>query len=156
MSNENNALLCVYIAETDELLKALMEQNGDSHRISVLRYPETQKSPKEQAHVADVLVDLLKKGHNQVVYTHSDHVINRLVYHIVADGVEGDALGVVNMVKIFFATEENGRMVVKEIELDSVYGIYDYPKGFFDQYADEQEAILRTALHKMQNLSMTK
>ena len=119
MSNENNALLCVYTAETDELLKALMEQNGDSHRISVLRYPETQKSPKEQAHVADVLVDLLKKGHNQVVYTHSDHVINRLVYHIVADGVEGDALGVVNMVKIFFATEENGGMVVKEIELDS-------------------------------------
>lgn len=123
MAEENNIAgkLYICIAESDWALQKFMGDIGDKKRIGVFCYPEAQKSPSEQIAVADALLDLTKKGYNQTVYTHSDHIVNRIVRRIGKDGLNAD-----EAVKILFVTSEG----VEEIKPSNISPIMNWSSGF--------------------------
>ncbi|HDX8356083.1 TPA: DUF3696 domain-containing protein [Aeromonas dhakensis] len=124
------------------LLEGLrMKENGSL----VLEQPEIHLHPGLQMKMADYFISLALSGKNVIVETHSDHIINRLVRRIVED--EEHSLS--DIIAIYFIKNdgEDGTYI-EEINISSEFGITNWPDGFFDQTASEQELIIRAGINK--------
>ncbi len=54
-----------------------------------------------------------------------------------------------NLIKIYYFEKEPNRPTTKkEIEVDPYSGIINWPDGFFDQFQNEQEQIIKAGLRK--------
>ena len=108
----------------------------------ILEQPEIHLHPRLQLRLADFMVSMALSGKNMLVETHSEHIINRLVRRIVEDE-EHRLQSLVNM--LFVQAEPLGS-VIQVVSVDPQRGITNWPRGFFDQTADEQESIMRASL----------
>jgi len=108
----------------------------------LLEQPEIHLHPNLQMRLADYFVSLALSKKNVIVETHSDHIVNRLVRRILED--ETDALG--EAIGIYFVSNSAEGSHFRPIEIDPLKGIVNWPVGFFDQNATEQEFIIRTSL----------
>ena len=115
----------------------------------LLEQPEVHLHPKMQMNIADFLIALAMTEKNAIVETHSDHIINRLVKRIIQDET-----GILNsLISIVFLTpNETGEPVLNPIQIDDTKGIVNWPKGFFDQFQNEQEEIIRAGLEKRRKI----
>jgi predicted ATPase len=93
--------------------------------------------------LADYFVSLALSNKNVIVETHSDHIVNRLVRRILEDET-GD---LAKAVGIYFVSNSPEGSGFQPIEIDPLKGIVNWPEGFFDQNATEQELIIRTCLN---------
>jgi predicted ATPase len=112
----------------------------ESGQTLLIEQPEAHLHPKLQTDLADFFVALGRAGRQVVVETHSEHVVNRLVRRAVEGLVPPE------MIRIYFASQTHGRTQFELVRIDPVFGITNWPKGFFDQYVDEAEAIIRASL----------
>lgn len=110
----------------------------------LLEQPEIHLHPALQMKLADYFIALAKSGKNFVIETHSDHIVNRLVRRIVED--ESSTLR--DLVKIYFVEPGLEGSSLNEVTVDDESGIVNWPTGFFDQTATEQELIIRAGLKK--------
>lgn len=110
----------------------------------LLEQPEIHLHPNLQMLLADYFISLALSGKNVIVETHSDHMINRLVRRIVEDPTDK----LKELVAIYFIKNTAGTSVYDPIIIDSNRGIMNWPIGFFDQNAIEQESIIRAGLKK--------
>jgi predicted ATPase len=114
-----------------------------AHGTLLLEQPEIHLHPNLQMRLADYFVSLALSKKNVIVETHSDHVVNRLVRRILEDetGELAKAVG------IYFVSNSAKGSHFQPIEIDPLKGIVNWPEGFFDQNATEQELIIRTCLN---------
>lgn len=154
------------IGQTDEILRLLLE-NGleggvnisdvgfgisqalpivvESLRIPkgstlVLEQPEIHLHPKMQMKLADFFIAMSRFDRHFIIETHSDHIVNRLVRRIMEDS--SNLLN--NQIVIYFITQYENKSKVEKIEIDLIKGIIEWPKEFFDQYANEVDLIMKT------------
>jgi predicted ATPase len=109
----------------------------------LLEQPEIHLHPNIQMRLADYFVALAMSNKNVIVETHSDHIVNRLVRRILEDttGKLAEAIG------IYFVSNSQDGSKFQPINIDPLEGIVNWPEGFFDQNAAEQELIIRTCLN---------
>jgi hypothetical protein len=108
----------------------------------VLDQPELHLHPRLQTGMADFALTVARENGAVVVETHSDHFINRVVRRIVEGWFPADDVAI-----HFFTPTVDGPHVEK-VNIDPTFGIRNWPLGFFDQYADEQEAVIRASLKR--------
>ncbi len=123
------------------LLEGLrMQQNS----TLLLEQPEIHLHPSLQMQMADYFISLALSNKNVIVETHSDHIINRLVRRI----IEEENHNLKNMIAIYFVSNSNEGAVVEEVVIDEERGVMNWPEGFFDQTALEQEKIMMAGIKK--------
>jgi predicted ATPase len=83
-------------------------------------------------------------GRQVLVETHSEYIINRLRYRMVAGG--GDTIR--DHVGILFASTQDGSTKFEEVTVSPYGAIERWPEGFFDEGQREAEKILRAALER--------
>ena len=110
----------------------------------ILEQPEIHLHPKLQMQIADYLLAMAVSGRNFIIETHSDHMINRIIRRMVED--EQQLLS--DLVQVYFVTPTENGANFEPIEIDQTKGIVNWPEGFFDQAANEQELIIRAGLKK--------
>lgn len=110
----------------------------------VLEQPEIHLHPKLQMQLSDYMIAMARQDKGFVVETHSDHIINRLVRRIVED----ETGRLADMIQIYFVTPTPVGAQFQSVEIDDTRGIVNWPDGFFDQTANEQEMIVRAGLKK--------
>jgi predicted ATPase len=123
------------------LLEGLRMQKQGS---LLLEQPEIHLHPALQMQMADYFLSLALSEKNVLVETHSEHIINRLVRRIVED--ESNKLN--DMIAIYFVSNGDDGATFEEVKLDPLKGIANWPSGFFDQTANEQEKIMLAGIKK--------
>ena len=113
----------------------------------LLEQPEIHLHPNLQMQLSDYFITLALSGKRVMVETHSDHIINRLVRRIVEDET-----GIIQkLIGIYFVSASDQGSVYEEVCIDEQFGVTNWPIGFFDQAASEQEKIMRAGLKKRQS-----
>jgi len=110
----------------------------------LLEQPEIHLHPSLQMQMADYFISLALSGKKVIVETHSDHIINRLVRRI----VESETNQLKDLIGIYFISNTDNGSTYEEINIDDERGVVNWPQGFFDQVASEQESIIRAGLRK--------
>ena len=124
-----------------QVLPILLAGLAGPGNIVVLDQPELHLHPKVQTKIADFAIAIAERR-QVLVETHSDHFVNRVVRRVVEGQIESDD------VAVYFLTPTPDGPDVKMVEVDPNFGIKNWPPGFFDDYADEQEAIIRASLKR--------
>lgn len=114
------------------------------HGSLLLEQPEIHLHPALQMQMADYFLSLALSEKSVIVETHSEHIINRLVRRIVED--ESSELS--DLIGIYFVSNSDDGAKYEEVKLDPLKGISNWPKGFFDQTANEQEQIMMAGIRK--------
>jgi predicted ATPase len=120
-------LLCLNATEGDTIL---------------LEQPELHLHPSVQQKFGDFLLSM-SKSLQIIVETHSDHMINRIRRRV----SESEA-NLEEEVAIYFAERIKGNTTFRLAELDKQgsYKLTDFPKGFFDQGAEDAFALLKNSM----------
>ncbi|NOR49159.1 MAG: DUF3696 domain-containing protein [Methanosarcinaceae archaeon] len=116
------------------------------YQTLILEQPEIHLHPKLQMQLADFFISLILSGKRVLLETHSDHIINRIIRRIIED--EKDKI--ISKTNILFFEKENmtDSPQIRSIEIDSDRGLTKWPRGFFDQTAEETENILLAGINK--------
>lgn len=118
--------------------------------VVLLEQPELHLHPAMQLRLADFLLACARTGRQIVVETHSEHLINRLRFHVTADETSATA----EAVRFLFAEQEDGETVYRVSDVNPVGGLQsDWPKGFLDVAAEESSRLLQQTLVKRKVLS---
>lgn len=122
----------------------------DKEQSLLLEQPEIHLHPKLQMRIADFFIAMAQSGRSLIIETHSDHIINRIVRRILED----DTNTINDLVHIYYLEKENKfeQTKITPIKIDSCRGIIDWPDGFFDQFPNEQEKIIRAGIEKRRYL----
>jgi energy-coupling factor transporter ATP-binding protein EcfA2 len=113
--------------------------------IVLIEQPELHLHPAMQLRLADFLLACSQAGRQILIETHSEHVVNRLRRHVVAD--EGSETA--DIVRLLFAEQEAGATVYSVSDINEVGGLRaDWPKGFLDVAAEESTLLLEQSLVK--------
>lgn len=126
------------------LLLCLLAEPGS---LVIVEQPELHLHPKLQQGLADFLLSCARSGRQIVVETHSEHLVNRLRYHIARDETDDthDLIGIV------FAENHNGVTQYSEPEVNVYGGLGDeWPAGFLDLTAKQSQDLVRESLAKRQ------
>lgn len=110
----------------------------------ILEQPEIHLHPKLQMQIADFLIAMALSKRQLIVETHSDHLVNRLIRRVVED----DSGQLSDLIRVYFVTPSSGGACFTPVEIDECQGIVNWPEGFFDQSATEQEQIIKAGLAK--------
>ena len=125
------------------LVVCLLAEPGS---VILLEQPELHLHPALQQRLADFFIAISRSGRQLIVETHSEYIISRLRRRIAEDA--DDEL--MNLVKIIFAERDRktGETQYRDLDLTPYGDIEEWPKGFFDQAAEDEREIIRGALKK--------
>jgi predicted ATPase len=109
----------------------------------LIEQPELHLHPAMQLELADFLLACAGTGRQVLVESHSEHLVNRLRYHVAAD-TSGRA---VDLIGLLFAEQEAGITAYRTSSINEYGGLdADWPKGFLNVAADEAARLLRQNL----------
>lgn len=130
------------------LVLCLLAEPGS---VILLEQPELHLHPALQQKLADFFIAVSRSGRQLIVETHSEYIVSRLRRRVVED--PDDEL--LKLAKVVFAERdrESGETSYREIDLTPYGEIGDWPKGFFDQAAEDEREIIRGALKKRRERS---
>ena len=120
--------------------------------LILLEQPELHLHPGLQQRLTDFLIAMVRSGRQMIVETHSEYMISRIRRRIASDNE--DILQ--SRVKVIFAERDRGTgfTTYRDIELSPYGDIEEWPKGFFDQAAEEEREIIRAGLEKQAQRSV--
>lgn len=125
------------------LVVCLLSEPGS---VILLEQPELHLHPALQQRLADFFVAISRSGRQLIVETHSEYIISRLRRRI-AEDADDDLM---KLVKVIFAERDRktGETKYRDLDLTPYGDIEEWPKGFFDQAAEDEREIIRGALAK--------
>jgi predicted ATPase len=101
-------------------------EEGD---ILIIENPEAHLHPKAQANLAKFLSKVANKGVQILLESHSDHILNALRVSVNQKNLAPEDVNI-----FFFTNQENDTQPkIFMLEMDEYGGIFEWPKGFFDQ-----------------------
>jgi predicted ATPase len=115
----------------------------------ILEQPEIHLHPKLQMRLADFFISMILSGRRILLETHSDHIINRIVRRII-ENEENEIVSKTNI--LFFELVDKGSKI-RQVKIDGNCGIVNWPKGFFDQSAEEKKAIILKGIERRNKLN---
>jgi predicted ATPase len=114
----------------------------------ILEQPEIHLHPKLQMNLADFFISMILSGKNVLLETHSDHIVNRISRRILELSNEN----LVSKTNMLFFENIDGNPSLKTIEINPNQGIVNWPKGFFDQSAEEKRIIIQKGIEKRRTI----
>jgi predicted ATPase len=121
------------------LVAGLLAPEGS---VVMIEQPELHLHPRAQARIGDFLFGLSALGKQCLVETHSDSLVNQLRLTIVRGGER-----VRNDIEVYFARQDDhGAARLVPISISPTGAITNWPDGFFDETALQEEAITREGL----------
>ena len=117
----------------------------------LLEQPELHLHPKVQQKFADFIIEMTEKNKLQIILeTHSDHTLNRIRRRIAQAKLEKNDSSLFKNCSILFAERENGITEFRKANLTNsgTYDLTDFPKGFFDQGAEDAFFILKASMEE--------
>ena len=97
--------------------------------IFLIENPEVHLHPAGQALMGQFLADAVQAGHQLIVETHSDHVLNGI-----RRAVKGGRLQADQVALHFFRNRFLSGAQVLSLALDDAGNVDAWPEGFFDQF----------------------
>jgi len=111
-------------------------------RMLLVQEPEIHLHPDAQAAMGSFFVNLISKGGQVFIETHSDNLILRIARHVALGDIEPSD------VAIFFVSE-SGENRVTEIGFKPSGSFEpEFPEGFFPQRQSESLMLARAAMHR--------
>ena len=130
------------------ILLCITSQRGST---ILIEQPELHLHPRVQQKFGDFLIKVMEeKGIQVIVETHSDHMLNRLRRRIAQAKLEDLDENLFEKCGIYFAERTEGVTNFREARLtkSATYDMTDFPKGFFDQGAEDAFYILKASLEE--------
>lgn len=125
------------------LVMCLQAQPGS---LLLLEQPELHLNPAVQQRLADFLLAIADSGRQIIVETHSDYLVSRLRRRVAED----PTAKVRRTVAIVFAERSGGASSYTAIRPGPDGSLPGWPAGFFDQAAEDAEALLAAGLRRRQ------
>ncbi|MYD91365.1 MAG: DUF3696 domain-containing protein [Caldilineaceae bacterium SB0662_bin_9] len=97
--------------------------------IHLIENPEVHLHPAGQALMGQFLVEAVRAGHQLIVETHSDHVLNGIRRSVKDGNLRSDQIAI-----HFFQSQFLEDSQVLSMALDSAGNVDVWPEGFFDQF----------------------
>ncbi len=100
--------------------------------ILILEQPEAHLSPKAQADLTDVLIDVVKNRNIQIILeTHSEHLLRRLQRRIAEEAISATDTA------LYFCQVNDGTSEIERLNMDEYGNITNWPQYFFgDEMSD--------------------
>jgi len=120
-----------------QIIPVIIESIYSPRFASILiEQPEIHLNPLVQSNLADLFIDIAKsKDYKKqfIIETHSEHIINRIRRRI-AEGktISGDNF-TTDDVNIFYCYKENGECKIRNLTINDLGQIEDWPEGFFEE-----------------------
>lgn len=114
------------------LITGLLSEKGE---VLIFEQPELHLHPYSQSRLADFFVELCRHGRKIVVESHSEYLILRLRYHLVANNIDASKL------QINFFQNDGGTSVQKG--MISGFGEIEYPNDFKDETQELLKELFR-------------
>jgi predicted ATPase len=112
--------------------------------LLMIEQPELHLNPAVQQRLADFLLAVAASGRQLIVETHSEYLVSRLRLRIAQDSSDL----VHKTVGFLFTERTNGRTKYRPVDTNEYGSLENWPANFFDQAAQEAQAILRAAVDK--------
>lgn len=128
------------------LVLALLADRGST---LIFEQPELHLHPKVQSRLADFFVAMNMLGKQCIVETHSEYLINRLRFRAASsnDSVVSDS------VIIYFVEKPADKSNYRQVRIDDLGSLDNWPDGFFDESERGTAALLKMSLEKRRRKS---
>ncbi|GHV63435.1 hypothetical protein AGMMS49587_13460 [Spirochaetia bacterium] len=93
--------------------------------ICIIDEPEVHLHPSLQTRLADFFVEMIKLGKKLIVETHSEYIINRVLYH--------KLLNTDKTIEMLWVVKEENESHINEMKCDDLGFIINKPEGFLDE-----------------------
>lgn len=123
------------------VLACLLAEPGG---VILLEQPELHLHPAMQQRLADFFLAIANSGRQLIIETHSEYLITRLRLRVAEDRTNhvADQLCFIN------ASKKGPRTEFKQVSVNRYGNFEDWPEGFFDQAAEDSQALLIEGLKK--------
>jgi predicted ATPase len=114
--------------------------------LLLIEQPELHLNPAVQQRLADFLLAVVASGRQLVVETLSDYLVTRLRRRTAED-----LTGMVrSRIALVFAERHDGATTYKAVKPAADGSMMDWPKGFFDEAAEDSKALLEALLGSLE------
>ena len=98
----------------------------------ILEQPGIHLHPKAQAHLADLLIEVITERNLQIlIESHSEHLLNRLQRRIAEEKISTDQTA------LYFCRNDKGVSTIERLAMDEFGNIANWPENFFgDEMGD--------------------
>ncbi len=124
------------------LVMGLLAKPGD---ILLLEQPELHLHPKAQSQLADFFLSLIDRDVQVIIETHSEHLVDRLRYHIAASDDDSPRN---KDIRIYYAEKPQSVTTFTEVGVDEFGILESWPKGFFDESTDQIPKMMAASIEK--------
>ena len=108
--------------------------------LVLLEQPELHLNPGMQQKLADFLLHMVKTGRQIIVETHSEYLITRLRRNAATSADDHKYFGI-----IFAEKDSESGTHYRPVSVNDFGDLSEWPKGFFDQVADDLRVLMRKA-----------
>ena len=108
--------------------------------LLLLEQPEIHLHPKAQANLGTFVAEMVRKGRNYLIETHSEYLVMRLATEVRRGNLSPDDIAI-----YFLNLNEQGHTQFRHIALSKDGRLpppEEWPEGFFDTDIDEADAFL--------------
>lgn len=113
--------------------------------VLIFEQPELHLHPYIQSRIGDFFMAMTYIGKQVIAETHSEHLINRIRYHIATGNIKYDKDALVYFVE---RANDSPQSKIKRVDIDKFGSILQYPEGFFDETEKQLQAILDAAFKR--------
>lgn len=111
--------------------------------LILLEQPELHLNPGMQQKLADFLLDMVKTGRQIIVETHSEYLITRLRRNAATETDDHKYFGI-----IFAEKDKKNGTTYRTVNVNDLGELSEWPKGFFDQVAEDLRVLMKKAAEK--------
>ena len=118
----------------------------------LMEQPEIHLHPSVQSGLADVIIEVAKTRHLQVIVeSHSEHLLRRFQRRVADETCDAD------LIKLYFCNSVNGASELIDLDIDMFGDIKNWPPNFFGDEMTEIAETRKAALQrKIQEKQVTK
>ena len=109
----------------------------------LVQEPEIHLHPDAQLGMGDFLLSLAETGRRVIAETHSENVLLRIRRRIVENRNSRKNLGAEEVSIIYVDIDDSGASVVKQLKMDELGQIENWPKGFMEDATSERVDLMK-------------